>query len=308
MDDKQQLLNRILEGRHLTPVFQPIVSLVDGKTYGYEALSRISQKELEMNIEEMFLTAFKHNKSWELETLCRVKALEHSIHMERGKKLFLNVNCNIIYDNAFQEGFTKAYLQKFGLSSNDIIFEITERVSILDTHAFTSAVEHYQKQNYGIAIDDVGAGYSGLNIIANARPDLIKLDMNMIRDVHKDETKQLLIKALSEFGKNAGIFVIAEGIETEAELETLVGLGIGYGQGFFLGCPDPDFKDISKDKADLIRKCQAKNYIRKNIASLYPMVGYLSRSGHTFFPQEKALRIYDADASRRYFKKSGHQK
>ncbi|WP_277409696.1 EAL domain-containing protein [Lacrimispora xylanisolvens] len=122
MDNKQQLLNRILEGRYLTPVFQPIVSLVDGKTYGYEALSRISQKELEMNIEEMFQTAFKHNKSWELETLCRVKALEHSIHMERGKKLFLNVNCNIIYDNAFREGFTKAYLQKFGLSSNDIIF------------------------------------------------------------------------------------------------------------------------------------------------------------------------------------------
>ena len=293
MDDKQRLLNKILEGRHLTPVFQPIVSLVDGKTYGYEALSRISQKELEMNIEEMFLTAFKHNKSWELETLCRVKALEHSIHMERGKKLFLNVNCNIIYDIAFREGFTKAYLKKFGLNSNDIIFEITESVSILDTHAFTSAVEHYQKQNYGIAIDDVGAGYSGLNIIANARPDLIKLDMNMIRNVHKYKTKQLLIKALSEFGKNAGILVIAEGIETEAELETLVSLGVGYGQGFFLGCPDPDFKDISKDKTDLIRSCQAKNYIRKNIASLYPMAGYLSRSGHTFFPHEKALRIYE---------------
>lgn len=293
MNDKHQLLDRILEGRYLTPVFQPIVSLVDGKTYGYEALSRISKKEFEMNIEEMFQTAFKYNKSWELETLCRGKALEHSIYMERGKKLFLNVNCNIIYDNTFREGFTRAYLQKFGLNSNDIIFEITERVSILDTHAFTSAVDHYQKQNYGIAIDDVGAGYSGLNMIANARPNLIKLDMNMIRDVHKDETKQMLIKSLSEFGKNAGILVIAEGIETEAELDTLIGLGVGYGQGFFIGCPDPDFKDISKEKADLIRSCQAKSYIRKNKTSLYPMAGYLSRSGHTFFPHEKALKIYE---------------
>jgi len=115
----------------------------------------------------------------------------------------------------------------------------------------------------------------------------------MIRDVHKDETKQLLIKALSEFGKNAGILVIAEGIETEAELETLVSLGVGYGQGFFLGCPDPDFKDITKDKADLIKSFQTKSYIRKNIASLYPMAGYLSRSGHTFYPHEKALRIYE---------------
>lgn len=293
MDNKHQLLDRILEGRHLTPVFQPIVSLVDGKTYGYEALSRISEKELEMNIEELFQTAFKHNKSWELETLCRVKALEQSVYMERGKKLFLNVNCNIIYDNTFREGFTKAYLQKFGLNSNDIIFEITERVSILDTHAFTSAVEHYQKQNYGIAIDDVGAGYSGLNIIASAKPDLIKLDMNMIRDVHKDETKQMLIRALSEFGKNAGILVIAEGIETEAELDTLIGLGIGYGQGFFLGHPDQDFKDISKEKADLIKSFQAKSYIRKSKTSIYPMAGYLSRPGHTFFPYEKALKIYE---------------
>lgn len=293
MDDKYHQLDRILEGRHLIPVFQPIVSLVDGKTYGFEALTRISEKELDMNIEEMFQTAFKHNKSWELETLCRVKALEHSVYMERGKKLFLNVNCNIIYDTAFREGFTKSFLQKYGLNSNDIIFEITERVSILDTHAFTAAVEHYQKQNYGIAIDDVGAGYSGLNVIANARPDLIKLDMNMIRNVQKDETKRMLIKALSDFGKNAEILVIAEGIETKEELETLISLGVGYGQGYFLGYPDPDFKDISKEKADLIKSYQARSYIRMNKTSIYPMAGYLSRSGHTFFPDEKALQIYE---------------
>lgn len=293
MDDKYQLLDRILEGQHLTPVFQPIVSLVDGKTYGFEALIRVSEKELDMNIEEMFQTAFNHNKSWELETLCRIKALEHSVSMERGKKLFLNVNCNIINDISFREGFTKAFLQKYGLNSNDIVFEITERVSVSDTHAFYTAVEHYQKQNYGIAIDDVGAGYSGLNIIANARPNLIKLDMNMIRGVQKDDTKRMLIKALSDFGKNAEILVIAEGIETKEELDTLISLGVSYGQGYFLGYPDPDFKDISKEKADLIKSYQARSYIRMNKTSIYPMAGYLSRSGHTFFPDEKALRIYE---------------
>ena len=293
MDEREEQLDRILSGRHLVPVFQPIVSLADGNIYGYEALSRISKKDLEMNIEEMFQTAYRYNRAWELETLCRMKALEKSIHMERGKKLFLNVNCNIIYDHAFREGFTKSYLNKYGLNSDDIIFEITERVSILDTHAFTMAIDHYKKQNYGIAIDDVGAGYSGLNMIANVRPNLIKLDMNIIRAVQNDETKQMLIKALSDFGKNAGILVIAEGIETEEELDTLIDLGVGYGQGFFLGKPDIEFRSLTKEKAEFIKNCQTRSYIRKSKTSIYPMAGYLSRLGHTFAPYEKALKIYE---------------
>ncbi|MDF2873001.1 MAG: hypothetical protein K0R05_4576 [Anaerocolumna sp.] len=181
MENQFQLLEKILEGQHITPVYQPIVSLIDGQIYGYEALSRISAKELEMNIEQMFKIADKLNKSWELETLCRTKALEHSINLKEGKKLFLNVNSNIIHDKDFREGFTKSSLTAYGLDSGNVIFEITERVAVIDNNAFLTSINHYKSQNYGIAIDDFGAGYSGLNIIASVRPDFIKLDMNLIR-------------------------------------------------------------------------------------------------------------------------------
>jgi EAL domain-containing protein (putative c-di-GMP-specific phosphodiesterase class I) len=88
MNDKYRLLDQIIEGHFITPVFQPIASLKDGRIYGYEALSRISNPSLSMNIEEMFQIADECNKSWALETLCRTKALEHLEYWGMDKKLF----------------------------------------------------------------------------------------------------------------------------------------------------------------------------------------------------------------------------
>ena len=221
-----EILDRILEGGYIKPVYQPIVSLTDGHIFGYEALSRISEDDLKMNIEQMFRTADKMDRAWELETLCRTKALEGAIDLDANKKLFLNVNPNIIHDDGFRNGFTKSRLDAYGLDFHNVIFEVTERVSIVDNDAFLSSINHYKNQNYGIAIDDVGAGYSGLNTLSDVRPNLIKLDINLIRNVDKDETKQLLCKAMADFGQSAGIKLIAEGIETEEELETLIKLNL----------------------------------------------------------------------------------
>ena len=248
------ILAEILEGEYIKPVYQPIVSLTDGKTFGYEALSRISNNELQMNIEQMFRLADKMNKSWELETLCRTKSLENMGLIGSDKKLFLNVNSNIIHDHTFREGFTKSRLNKYGMDASNIIFEITERVAILDNNAFLSSIDHYKNQNYGIAIDDVGAGYSGLNIIASVRPNLIKLDMALVRDIDKDEIKQLLCSAMVDFGKSAGIQLIAEGIETDEELKILIKLRVDYGQGYFLGVPQESLIDIAAGKIEVIRK------------------------------------------------------
>jgi len=174
MQDESEILDKILENECITPVYQPIVSLTDGQIYGYEALSRISSKELEMDIEQMFRTADKMNKSWELETLCRTRTLSHYVHIMNGTKLFLNVNPNIIHSKDFETGFTKRHLDEYGLDFNDIIFEITERVAVLDSNTFLNSIAYYKNQQYGIAIDDVGSGYSGLNTIANIRPNLMK--------------------------------------------------------------------------------------------------------------------------------------
>lgn len=293
MVNQFQLLEKILEGQHITPVYQPIVSLIDGQIYGYEALSRISAKELEMDIEQMFKIADKLNKSWELETLCRTKALEHSINLKEGKKLFLNVNSNIIHDKNFREGFTKSSLTAYGLDSGNVIFEITERVAVVDNNAFLTSINHYKSQNYGIAIDDFGAGYSGLNIIASVRPDFIKLDMNLVRNIDKDEIKQLVCKAMVDFGRNAGIQLIAEGIETEEELKTLIKLNVNLGQGYFLGYPREFFQEVESYKIDLIRSHRSKIYTDNIKSSVYPIIGYLAKPGVTFPPEVIAEDLYE---------------
>ena len=286
-------LDLILYYKAIYPVYQPIVSLSDGHIYGYEALSRISDKALTMNIEHMFKTADKMNRSWELEALCRKKAMEHAAQMGAGKKLFLNVNPNIIHDEAFMEGFTKDRLNEYGLHFQDVVFEITERTAVMDSDAFSESVSHYRDQSFGIAIDDVGAGYSGLNVIANVRPGLIKLDLHLIRDIDKDETKQLLCKAMVDFCRSAGIGSIAEGVETEEELETLIKLNIDFAQGYFLGIPRNSFAEIAPEKVGMIQTYHEKRYHQKTKSSVYPIIGHLAKSGYSLSPDERAEYVYE---------------
>jgi len=286
MKTESDMLDKILEGEYITPVYQPIVSLVDGQIFGYEALSRISKNEFDMDIENMFKIADKINRAWELETLCRTKALKNSVNISNGKKLFLNVNPNIMHDEKFKEKFTgkgksdvtKKRLEEYGLDYHDIIFEITERVAIIDSEAFLGSIRHYRDQNYQIAIDDVGAGYSGLNTIASVRPNLMKLDMGLIKNIDKDKTKQFLCKAMVDFCKNAGILLIAEGIETEEELKKLIKLNVDFGQGYFLDIPRETFVNLELEKIEIIKKANYKKKKKKSAVKKYS--GVLPNTSH----------------------------
>jgi diguanylate cyclase (GGDEF)-like protein len=163
----------------------------------------------------------------------------------------------------------------------------------VDKEAFLDSIEHYRRQNYGIAIDDVGSGYSGLNVINDIKPDIIKLDLNLIRNVDKDETKQFLCKAMVDFGKNADIKVIAEGIETEEELQMLIKLNVDFGQGYFFVIPRKSFGDIAPEKISVIEKYHSKKYFEKFRNSIYPSIGYLSRKGYCLSPNEKSEDVYE---------------
>ncbi len=288
-----EILSKILKGKFITPVYQPIVSLTDGEIFGYEALSRISNKELEINIEEMFKISDRTNMAYELEALCREKALENAKNMDAGKKLFLNVNPNVINDAAFKEEFTKSRLEKYGLDFQNIVFEITESIAIMSKEAFFNSIEHYKSQNYEIAIDYTDSGNFGLNTINDIKPNIIKLDINLVRNIDKDKIKQLLCRAMVDFGKSAGIKIIAKGIETEEELLTLIELSVDFGQGYFLEIPKKSFVDITPEKIELIKKYNEKNFTKNSKTSIYPIVGHLSKSGFCFSPEEKVETIYE---------------
>lgn len=263
--DYGDLLSYIIEEKAIQTVFQPIISLQNGHIYGYEALSRGPENTPLQNPEVLFDYAMKSGKLWELENLCRGNALKYAHHLKAEGKLFINVNPNIMNDPKFKQGFTKEFLSRFNMDSDSIVFEITEREAINNLKDFISTVEHYKKQFYQIAIDDVGSGYSGLNVITDVRPHFIKLDMKLIRDIEKDRTKQLLVKSLSEFANYSQIHIIAEGIETQEELLTLIDIGVHYGQGYFIQKPNKQLFPVRKELKKLIElESVRKNRISSN--------------------------------------------
>ena len=245
----QRQFLEIVRNKKIYPVYQPIVSLKDGSVYGYEALSRTDLENCVFNTEEMFHIAEKIHRLWKLESICRRLAIKNAKDKPENTKLFINVDPKIIRDNKFRSGVTAGYLKKYGLNPEDIVLEITERNSIEDPVTFKKSIEHYTNQNYKIAIDDFGSDYAGPNRLCLLRPDIIKIDMNIVRNIDNDSFRHYFVKSLSFFGKSTGTKIIAEGIETRSELEHLINLGIDYGQGFYLAKPEKKFCGIPKEIA-----------------------------------------------------------
>lgn len=255
----------ILEKQRIKPVFQPIVSLRNGEIIGYEALSRIVDPQEISSSEELFNLACIYGKVWELEQLCRSKILEkyHSFHMkEKNKRVFLNVNPMVIHDREFCAGFTSQYLKQYELDIKDIVFEVTERSAIDDMKGFKDTIRHYKSQGYHIAVDDAGACYSGLNLICDIEPHYLKLDISLIHNIHKEPIKYAMVKSMVEFANLTNIQVIAEGIECEEELKTLLKLGVHNGQGYFLRKPNEELKPVEKEAVEIIQKFHNKKNTR----------------------------------------------
>lgn len=251
-----QELQKILGNGDVSTVFQPVVSLADATVIGYEALSRGPQGSVLHRPDALFASAAKFNLVWEIEYLCRSKALEKAIDIIPHKMLFINVDPQIINDPRFQKGHTREILSHFQTNAANIIFEITEKTAIEDYPGFCLILDNYTSQGYKIAIDDAGSGYSGMKRLVQTHPQFIKIDMDLIRGIGTDSFKQGLVKALNDFATVSNSKVIAEGIETEEELAALIDIGVHYGQGFFLQKPHPEFLDTLPEAKSIIH---AKN-------------------------------------------------
>ncbi|HEY5562456.1 MAG TPA: GGDEF domain-containing protein [Clostridiaceae bacterium] len=251
IDDLAEL-NDILENGYIVTVFQPIVSLGDGTIIGYEALSRGPENSRFHFPDMLFAAAEKYNLIWELEALCRKKAMEKSYFIGREEFLFLNIDPLIFNDEKFIKGFTKKFLEKYNISPESIIFEITEKTAIKDYKSYKNALKGYIEQGYKIAIDDTGSGYSGLKMLSQTKPNYVKIDIDLIRDIHKDSFNQALIKSFVTLSETTNMLLIAEGIENELELYKLMELGVYAGQGFFIQRPSPTLQDIPNEVKELI--------------------------------------------------------
>ncbi|MDR3644336.1 MAG: EAL domain-containing protein, partial [Clostridia bacterium] len=289
----QRQLNDVIENADIKIVFQPIISLRDGSVLGYEALSRGPVNTPLQNPDALFGVAMECGKLWDLELLCRTKALESAYRSGAEIRLFLNVNPHVIHDEKFKQGFTKEYLKKYHIDPENISFEITEKKAVNDLCSFKKTIENYKRQNYKIAIDDAGAGYSGLNLITDIHPHYIKLDMNLIRDIDKDNYKKALVNSLYEFCRLSNISLIAEGIETEWELNALIDIGVHYGQGYYIQRPDEQIKQIDPGVLEGIRNRNSKkNHLYYHyLSNIY--IGNLCRDNITVMPGDLIENVYN---------------
>lgn len=283
----------IMKTGNIKSVFQPIISLTDCTVIGYEALSRGPQNSCMQNPEVLLDIAKECGKLWELEELFRSKSLENIYNKNLNVRIFLNINPLIIDSLKFKSLFTKEYLKRYNLECENIIFEITERDMIKDMNSFKETIEYCKNQNYKIAIDDVGSGYSGLNRIHQIKPHYIKLDMELIRGLDKDLTKQALVKSMHEFSKLTDCNLIAEGIETEDELKILIDIGVQFGQGYFIQRPETSIIPIKNEVINTIKRLNIKenDQYGYNISNVY-----ISSISKKIEPLEPKILVSEIDS------------
>lgn len=233
---RQRLLS-IIKLNQVSTLFQPIIDLANGKTFGVEALSRGPAGSPFENPATLFPAAEQSGCLFQFENLCRQKAITGASAGNLKGKLFLNINPQVINDPSFEPGITMRSLKRFGFNPNNVVFEITERQAITDYASFCRAIEHYRRQGFLVAVDDAGAGYSSLQAISELRPDFVKLDMSLVRDLNSNPVRLAICEALIGLAERIHAKVIAEGIESGEELRTVASLGARYGQGYFLGRP-----------------------------------------------------------------------
>jgi len=216
-----------------TMAFQPIVDTRQSKVFGYEALVRGSRGEGAFEV----LSRVTEDTRYQFDQACRVKAIELGARL--GIESFLSINFlpNAVYEPKSCIQTTLAAANKYGFPCERIIFEVNESEPIGDPAHLGRIFDEYHNQGFTTAIDDFGAGHAGLNLLADFQPGIIKLDMALIRDIDANRARQSIVRGIVNTAIEMNIQIIAEGVETQAELDTLRALGIDLFQGFLLARP-----------------------------------------------------------------------
>lgn len=242
-----QELRDIIDKGLLTPFFQPIFSLNPTKLLGIEVLSRPPTQGLLSTPDILFKAAMRFGQYQALEMLGWKKALAKILKDNYTGKIFLNCNPYLIESSELYK--IETILKDYDVNPQRVVFEITERSEIIDYKTFYERLGSYQKKGFSIAIDDAGGGYASLESIVETNPQYVKIDLGIIRGIEENALKRSVAKFIVSFCKENKIVSIAEGVEQEQEMDTLLELGVDAVQGYFLGKPQTEIQtDIDGKK------------------------------------------------------------
>ena len=238
-EDLCQRLRDIIQSESLSALFQPILDMGSASVIGYEGLIRGPSDSPLHSPVALFKLARECNRVAEVEYLCRRIVLESFARLGGKGKVFLNISPDVLLQQDWKTGQTLQCIQQVGLQPQQVIIEITENAPTTDYRLLREAVHHYRNMGFEIAIDDLGEGFSGLRLWSELRPNYVKVDMHFIQGINLDPLKLQFVRSIQEIANKSGARVIAEGIETEAELIAVRDLGIAFGQGYHIARPHP---------------------------------------------------------------------
>jgi EAL domain-containing protein (putative c-di-GMP-specific phosphodiesterase class I) len=237
-DQRESLLD-IIHNRNIWTAFQTIVEIDSRKIMGWEGLSRGPRGSEVEYPTVLFGRAARYGLTEELERSCRRQIFADWEAFGMTERLFVNTVPATIRDSSFLGRGVLDYLGT-KLSPRFVTLEITERQVIENLSLYREAMQAFTDLGFSFAIDDLGAGYSGLETVAALRPSYLKIDMVLVRDLHLKKVNQQVVKAIQDMGVGVGATVIAEGIQTTEESDAVRALGIRYGQGYLFARPlDP---------------------------------------------------------------------
>lgn len=229
----------MLTSDRITSYFQPIVSINDtAQIYGYEALFRGLDEQGNLVMpSSIFDLATEAGLLPQLDRVARLSAINQASEYNLKAQIFINFSPTALYDPVSCLRSTVDAIDRAGIRHEQIVFEVVESDNPQDLDHLKTVLKYYREAGFAVALDDLGSGYSGLNLLHQLRPDFVKLDMELIRNVHLDPYKASITEKLLEIAQNLNIKTVAEGIECVEELSWLQERGATFAQGYLIAKP-----------------------------------------------------------------------
>lgn len=297
---KSKILD-LLNSRNISPLFQPIVDISNATVFGHEALIRGPVGTKLHSPISLLSSSHLAGLLPEVESLCREIVLSRYAESKNQNKLFVNISptCLMLTNSQFE--FNIKQLESFNLTPSDIVIEITEGSTINDFSVLKDTVARYKAYGFGIALDDLGEGFSSLRLWSEIHPNFVKIDKHFITNIQNDPIKQEFVRAIQKIATESGGQTIAEGVETRDELAVIKDLKINYAQGFLLGRPMPQFlEQLADDVKVLLYKSSITVYRdlvnNSKQATVANLITYQSTIPETF-TNEQVYEMFQEDAS-----------
>jgi EAL domain-containing protein (putative c-di-GMP-specific phosphodiesterase class I) len=249
--EERRALARMIDGEGLTMVVQPIVDVRDGTIHAYEALARFDRPLGDGGPLSWFALAEEFGERDALERACLARALELFARRPSGTSLSVNLSAPVLLDDLTMSMLHGAVAGR-RQDLDGLIIEITEETLVEGDMQLSSAIAPLRALGAQLAVDDMGAGYSGLRQITSVQPGYLKLDRSLVTGVHSDNERAALVGALAGYSRQVGCLLVAEGVETEAELREVRRLGVPLVQGFYLARPGRPWPALDRNARPVV--------------------------------------------------------